>query len=493
MFWRRGSGPSDNYITSRQTRGHSPRASPAKVQLLAGGESAICPVCDAPLQPGAQRCPACNTELSLFDLDQDGTLDVDRIKVKSKEEIDAFLESLGDDQAGDRLKEIASVTEFGAPGTGTVTFECPACGADVEAIASECPSCGSTFAPGGEAGCPQCGANLPLDAAACPSCGTEFAPGAPRPSRRPGGPNLRPLLQQAREARAAAATSPVITDKKALYRELPKLVSEVKPMLLVGKDLGIDLAAPRGLINDAIARGKSREIEEAVRLVQEAKRTLHAAFTDAVARLLEIPIASLAAGDTGSATREVEAAVREALTLLRDGDYPGSHARAQGVVKNFPATATRGSSRSAASLALSGSEALLQDCEFLDIVDASANAYHADAQKAFKENRNDEAARLAAKAREAIGRNLPRLLDEEMRSARDRLLSLRERGGDITRGIGLLKEASLNLRRKAFGAAARDLRLFREDLRSRGGNEPRPGAKRTEGPRKGGSGPGPKG
>jgi predicted RNA-binding Zn-ribbon protein involved in translation (DUF1610 family) len=394
-------------------------------------------------------------------------MDLGDIKVKSKEDIDAFLESLSDENlSADRLKEIADATEFVA-GEGGVTFACPACGADVEASATECPQCGSTFAETGEVGCPNCGATVTPESTSCRECQATFGPGTAKgPPRKKSGPNLRGLLAEAKKARAAAATEgETVTDLKALRQELPRLVGEVKPMLLIGRNMGIDLAAARTLINDAVAKGKSHDIENAVRLVHEAKRTLHTAFTAEIVRLIEAPLASLSKGEAGAAEKDVETALQEVLTRLRDGEYEEAHHKARGMMLTFPATTAAGSTRTAATQAVTASEGLFKDCEALGIVDPTGNAYLADARAALAGGKNDEAARLAGKAREALLRRLPSLLDDEMRAARDRLIALKERGGDITKGIGRLKAASLHLKRKDFAGAAQDLRQFREQMR----------------------------
>lgn len=441
---------------------------------MAGGGKIVCPVCDASLDVGTRRCPSCATDLSLFDLDRDGSPDADGIKLGSKEEVDAFLDSLGEEGAAEKLHDIA--TEV--PGSEGISFACPACAADVDAGATACPSCGSTFADTGEVGCPSCGATVTPDATACEECGASFGTGTARgPPRRKKGPNLRPLLAEAKRARAAAAAVVAVPgDRQALFRELPKLVGEVKPMLLVGKQIGLDLVGTRTLINDAITKGKAREIEDAVRLVIDAKRSLHAAFTAEILRLVEAPVASLAAGETGAAEPAVEGALKETLELLRDGEYEASYGKARSVVQDFPASASAGPTRKAASQSVADTEAMFRDCEALGVSDPTGSAYLADAHTSLAEGENDEAARLAGKARDALIRRLPALLGDEMKSARDRLIGLKERGGDIARGIGRLKNASLHLRRKDYAAAARDLRQFREDMRAPGGERPKGGA-----------------
>lgn len=434
---------------------------------MASGGTMLCPVCDATLEAGAKRCKSCNTDLTLFDIDQDGGLDLDRIKVRSKEDIDAFLRSLSDERGNvdaEKLKEIARSTEFGGTGEkGAVVFECPACGAEVDAAAAKCPSCGAVFMEGTEVGCPSCGATVPADATSCPECGTVFtAPKAPEPLKKVG-PDLRPALEAARAARAHAAETPEVHDRKALYKELPKLVGEVKPMLLVGRELGIDMVDGKKLINDAIAFGKSRDIEKAVSLVREAKRSLHAAFTDAVVRLLEGPTATLANGEAGAAEADISAGLTEAIQLLRDGDYREAHqtAKAVGARSSGGAPVPPGA---AASQAISATESALRDAEVLGVAPRDAASLLGEARSALSSGRSGEAARAATRARDALLRSLPPILAAQMKSARDQLLNIRAKGGDLTRPIGLLKQASIHQKRQEYESALRYLRLFHDEI-----------------------------
>jgi len=76
-------------------------------------------------------------------------------------------------------------------------------------------------------------------------------------------------------------------DVRALYKNLPKLVNEVKPMLISAKKLGIDITESRKLISDAIAAGKRRDIRRAVSLVKQSKTDLEDAFTEQIAESIE--------------------------------------------------------------------------------------------------------------------------------------------------------------------------------------------------------------
>ena len=58
---------------------------------------------------------------------------------------------------------------------------------------------------------------------------------------------------------------------------------------------------------------------------------------------------------------------------------------------------------------------------------------------------------------------LPDFLNDEMKRARNKLLDLKMRGGDLTRPIGLLKQASIHLKREEYADGMRFVRQFRRE------------------------------
>ncbi|MEK6838426.1 MAG: hypothetical protein AABY08_01640, partial [Candidatus Thermoplasmatota archaeon] len=124
-------------------------------------------------------------------------------------------------------------------------------------------------------------------------------------------------------ARHSAPSPPITTDRRVLYKELPRLVNEVKPMLLSAKQVGVEIEEPKRLINDAIAAGKRREIELAVRLVADAKSNLETAFTVHIAGQIQTLLGEVErAKATGSGdVPNIEHVVASAIDLLERGDF----------------------------------------------------------------------------------------------------------------------------------------------------------------------------
>src|SRR5437867_7186207 len=233
-------------------------------------------------------------------------------------------------ESGDVLAETkASVAAETAKGLGE-QFLCPVCETLVAADATACPSCGAEFSEGGatEYECPVCKASVPADTDRCPSCGVRFAPDVPVPAEvptrsgrvetavfetaRPAPPPVsvatervplgkapRPPLQirsnKLRRTRRGPERRIPPRDRKLLYRELPKLVNEVKPLLVSAKRIGLEIEDGKRLINDAIQAGKGRDIERAVSLIADARRSLDIAFADFIGSRIDTVIQELRA------------------------------------------------------------------------------------------------------------------------------------------------------------------------------------------------------
>src|SRR3989337_3056842 len=191
-------------------------------------------------------------------------------------------------------------------------FLCPVCETLVSADATVCPGCGAEFSEGEatEYECPVCKTSVPANADHCPNCGVRFAsegepaiapptpptraaeprnlPAAtaapavpPRPSRTP----LQNRIDQMRRAQRDQDVDVPTGDRKLLYRELPKLVNDVKPLLVSSKRIGLEIDEGTRVINDAIQAGKGRDIERAVVLIARARRSLDVAFVDSIGSL----------------------------------------------------------------------------------------------------------------------------------------------------------------------------------------------------------------
>src|SRR5439155_1123558 len=177
-----------------------------------------------------------------------------------------------------------------------------------------------------------------------------------KPARTP----LQNRIEQLRRNRREAERRIPLGDRKLLYRELPKLVNEVKPLLVSAKRIGLEIEDGKRIINDAIQAGKGRDLEREVRAM-------------------------------GMDLRDPERLLRQGRESLDRRDVAG-------------------------------------------------------------------ALRFGEQAQERMKRDVPAFVQDQMRKARNDLLDLKMRGNDLSRPIGILKDASALVKQGAWGDALRQIR-----------------------------------
>ncbi len=471
-------------------------------------ETKVCPVCDTPIEADARVCPSCQTDLTLFDIG--GGMDPVEMPVKDGRSIDEILASIMEGKEDHReifetLKNVAreapESAEVGAqakprPATEAAAdlgeqFLCPVCETLVSADATVCPGCGAEFSEGEstEYECPVCKASVPADADRCPSCGVRFAEDAqtaaapmgkirgppaaieesrpePVPTRsfatptatgKPARTPLQNRIEQLRRNRREAERRIPLGDRKLLYRELPKLVNEVKPLLVSAKRIGLEIEDGKRIINDAIQAGKGRDIERAVTLIAQARQTLDVAFVDFIGGEIDTFIQELRAakGDTG-----VQAAtpkLQEAVGRLEAGDYDAAWDRFQLALGTFHTEAKD----------FHEARKLIDDGNRLAREVRAMGMDLRDPERLLRQGRESldrrdvaGALRFGEQAQERMKRDVPAFVQDQMRKARNDLLDLKMRGNDLSRPIGILKDASALVKQGAWGDALRQIREF---------------------------------
>jgi len=485
---------------------------------LAGGEKNTCPVCDAEIDPAAKICPSCHTDLTLFDFDSEPGLDIDKITINDEKSIDQILANIvGEDKGeeGDILEDIKSLgkndTAVVEGGGENVEFECPVCGASVASDATSCPECDAEFAGEEEAEfeCPVCQAIVASDASSCPSCGVEFESEEEAPAKEeapeeeaaeefeegeailvpeepaeeveeeavelpepefppeleiePPMPHITVLerVQAKRDARMAVEVEE--EDIRTLYKTLPKLVNEVKPMLISAKKLGVDIAGSRKLISEAIAAGKRRDVRKAVGLVRQSKRGLEDAFMEQIAGSLEAFREDVtAARGLGADVERTEELIENAILSLENEDFEGSIKDLQSAKKKFEAV---GAGLTTAKDTLEEAKLLIADASQFGIDVSVAEHLHKEGSAALQRKEWDVASLFAKQSKEKLIEELPAKLVEEVKRARDILLELKVRGGDLKRPIQILKKASMTLKEEKYVDSLRLLKVFRKEIR----------------------------
>src|SRR5439155_971265 len=117
-----------------------------------------------------------------------------------------------------------------------------------------------------------------------------LAPPSAKPARSP----LQGRLDALRETRKEAERRIPTGDRKLLYRELPKLVNEVKPLLVSAKRIGLEIDEGKRIINDAIEEGDrlahevramGMDVSTSERLLRQARESLERRDVEAATRI----------------------------------------------------------------------------------------------------------------------------------------------------------------------------------------------------------------
>lgn len=130
----------------------------------------LCPICDSPLAEGSRKCGFCGTDLSIFEED------LAPAPPPAPPPPTPVAPAPPPPPAARPPAPVAPAAPPKIP--EVATFQCPECGATVDADASSCPNCGVAFAEAeGEAQfqCPECGTIVDAAATTCPGCGAIFA------------------------------------------------------------------------------------------------------------------------------------------------------------------------------------------------------------------------------------------------------------------------------------------------------------------------------
>ncbi len=254
----------------------------------------------------------------------------------------------------------------------------------------------------------------------------------------------------------------VTGEAQDLYNQLPKLVSEVKPMLLQARTMGVEIGDTKDLINQAIAAGKARDIREAVRLVKRSKRKLKDYFSLQLAyRIESLHKEVMEAKAKGGETGEAEDLVKSAVALLEGEHYEAAHNEIEEAKESFSKLA---GGYYEASKEIRSVRGLLESAGDFDIDLSEAEGLLRKSEEAQEKQEWDVSLLYAKQARDRVLRELPTRLRVEMQQARKSLMDLKVQGRDLSKPIGILKQASISLKKKAYGDALKYVQMFRAEV-----------------------------
>ena len=362
-------------------------------------------------------------------------------------------------------------------------FLCPVCDTPVHPDDKVCPGCGAEFSEGEstEYECPVCKAAVPADADHCPSCGvrfeTEGAPSVeppPEPEAEvPTAPAAAPAappqpLRLGMAPKVAALRGEVRTerhdlpfgDRKLIARELPRLVNEVKPLLVSAKKMGVGIDEGKRLIANAVEAGKRKEMEKAVRLISDARRSLDLAFVDFIGGRVEALASEVEAAGPGEAATLARPMLDGALKRLEQRDYEGAWESLQSARHAF---ASQAREYTEGRKILESTERLMAEVRGLGMDTREVERLLRQGREAADRRDLPGSLRLARQSQERLLQAVPNFVQSEMREARNALLEMKVHGSDLSKPVGILKEASAHVKNEEWSEAIRFLKEFQKE------------------------------
>src|SRR2546427_525981 len=299
---------------------------------------------------------------------------------------------------------------------------------------------------------------------------TSTPPRNPGPSRRrqpiSASNSCVPSARRAsRRARREAERRIPMGDRKLLYRELPKLVNEVKPLLVSAKRIGLEIEEGKRIINDAIQAGKGRDIERAVTLIAEARRTLDVAFVDFIGGQIDTVMQELRAAKGDAGVQAATPKLQEAVGRMEAGDYDAAWDRFQGALGTFH---TEAKDFHEARKIIDDGDRTVREVRSMGMDLRDPERLLRQGRESLDRRDVAGALRFGQQAQERMKRDVPAFVQDQMRKARNELLDLKVRGSDLSRPIGILKEASAYVKREAWGDALRQIREFHKAVQGLG-------------------------
>ena len=433
--------------------------------------SKVCPVCDAPIEDNVKKCNSCGTDLSLFDLDKD----IPTIELEEGKTLENLLGSIEEGKVEEIVEEIKTIGKSKDPEKSIeareeeAKFICPSCNAEVSPDATSCPKCGAEF---GEVTieqfeCPLCSALVDASATVCPKCGAEFEDDVEELGEEG-------LVEEKTEEVLmieGEITKPLEKeeikeemDEGGLYKQLPVVVGEIKPLLLIAKNSGIRISRSKELIDNAISAGRKKNIKKAIRLVKEGKKevekSLHKHISNEIA-LIRSEIEG--AKKMGADLRSIYDLTKTCESSLREKKYAEAVKQIYDAKRGFDELF--GDYRKAKNM-LDGTEDLIKDAEILNLDLSEVKELYDEGRDALRKKEWEKALSLAEKNREQFIKVLLPRLSDEIKKDRALLVEAKTEMKDITKLVVLLKQINMAMGRGDYSRALKYMMTFKKEAAS---------------------------
>jgi hypothetical protein len=259
---------------------------------------------------------------------------------------------------------------------------------------------------------------------------------------------------------AAAKAEPAAAhddSAKEGFKELPKYIGEVKKLLVMANELKIDASASKALINKAVAAGKSRDLENAIKFVKDGKSGLERDIRSSIlSKLRTLETALSIEKKSGRDVSRFENSVGEIRKSMDIADFQTACDTLKKVEEEMLRTTTTNISQ----VELESVSCALVDAEYLQLNVSEARSLYDLAIQA----KDDpvKSSQCSKQATEVLNRILPSYIAGEMRKAKITLREIKMMNVDISTPVNLLKEANDHVLNGDYSAALGAVKKFRE-------------------------------
>lgn len=246
------------------------------------------------------------------------------------------------------------------------------------------------------------------------------------------------------------------------YRKLPVLVSKVKPLLIIARQNNINVKKGKELIDRAVAAGRNRQIDEAINYISESRKLLEESlsiYANHDISEIETDMPNLKAPE--EVKDKLMGVIREAKSSLQEGNFDRAFQRleiARRVLKDH-----RGDFQEARRM-LTELENTVMDAEYFFVDVSRPKEMLENAKESAEKGDWNTAGIFAREGLELMDTILPEIIKKEMKKARNILLEAKMQGRDISKGISILKHASIASKSGNSGDALKYIKLFKAEM-----------------------------
>jgi hypothetical protein len=270
----------------------------------------------------------------------------------------------------------------------------------------------------------------------------------------------QPVVQPAPQPPAQPAPVAASEDaKQDGYKELPRYIGEVKKLLLLANELKLDVSTSKALINKAVTAGKTRDLDNAIKLVKEGKAGLERDIRTAMlTKLRTLETALSLEKKAGKNVAILEHTIDDIKKSMEIGDFQ----IVSDEMKKLEEQMMKSSTSKISQVELDTISCALIDAESLHLNVSEAKSLYNAAIDAGAQNDTQKSSMLSKQAAESLNKLLPSFIASEMRKAKITLREIKMMNVDINAPVNLLKEANDNVLRGDYCAALGSIKKFKD-------------------------------